>query len=551
MLPSGIAFDRVVAEHLARLADEDRRHFPTLLHCVESWSATHGAALIEIAQQNHPSIVEALEETITECTDSSILEALFQALPPRTVLLREFSINLTRRLADRIRSEAESPRFIVLRSQLGGRLRDSGKPAEAFEVLKDVVVSRVFGSLTLEVQAHLLSNFATCLADMGQNQESFHYHTRVVEMLDIAVMGGSLAATQQLPNELANAAAASLRARDFEKAELFIKRAEAMLCAKPDRALSFRVTTIEFTAYAERHNFARAFELGRRLLPLLEDFEEAANDVYRTLLIDALVNVGSVALDEFLNVEASAYFERAASLALSVQQISDTAQARLKVLTTKLAVLTAKLQQGEQDLTKDVRLLLSQSKLWLEQSNNAYAGEIHRRILEVLVRVTTEEEQEIPTVGEIEELVSGEEQAVTDDPEDVWALARIRHTAALACSKLEVYDRALRLARQAVTLATSVSEAESVHDTAQRAVLVDSLSRRLEDNGEHLAALDHAESALELIEPCWEQSEKYRSWAERMFLRFHELAERSPELHRLERFLSKRAVSKSSDPSNV
>ena len=193
-------------------------------------------------------------------------------------------------------------------------------------------------------------------------------------------------------------------------------------------------------------------------------------------------------------------------------------------------------------MTEDARRLLAQSKSWLEQNDHAYAREIHRRILEVVLRVTTEDVQEMPSLEEVEELVSGEEQASVDNPEDIWALARIRHTAALACSKLESKPRALTLARQAVTLAASVNDAESVHDRAQRAILVDSLSRRLEENGEHLAALDQAEHALELIEPCWEQSDKYRPWVERMFLRLRELSERNQAHHRLEQFLSKRAA---------
>ena len=105
-------------------------------------------------------------------------------------------------------------------------------------------------------------------------------------------------------------------------------------------------------------------------------------------------------------------------------KISDTPQARLKVLTTRLAVLTAKLQQGALGISRPVRELLAQSRLWLRENENAYALEVHRRILEVVVRATTEDDQELPAIDEIEELVSGEANSTVEAPEEVWVLRR-------------------------------------------------------------------------------------------------------------------------------
>ncbi len=115
-------------------------------------------------------------------------------------------------------------------------------------------------------------------------------------------------------------------------------------------------------------------------------------------------------------------------------------------------------------------------------------------------------------------------------------------TAALAYVKLDERIRALELAQQAFDSASTVSSTESIHDRAQRAVLLDSLSRRVEENGDEMGALDRAELALELIEPCWQETDKYRPWVEKMFLRFRDLAGRHPEERRLENFLSKRAL---------
>ena len=536
MPASGIEFDRVVADRLTRMAESQPATYPILAECVNAWMPQHAQALIAIAQHGKAPMARALTEALSSVTDPQLLATVLEALPQRTVMLRDFAVGVIRRLIA-LRGEADvTAASLVIRSQLGGRLREGGRPEEARAVLEPLIRSAAFQSAPALVKAHALLNLGTCYGDLAMDRESYQLHRAAIAQLQPAP-ADSIDHVDLIVGALANAAAAAMRFGDYDAADAALAEAQQLLPRIHDRGDLFRVRVLAFTLLAERHRFEEALQAGEPVLELLQDFEEAESETYGASLIDVLINVGSIAMDLRQLDVARRYLKQGRDLAERIAASSGAPQARWKVITACIALLNANLQDHEPGITAGARALLPCADELLRDQPTQYGNEVKARILLVLLNAATEEDDERPAKQEIESLLE-----LTPAPQDgervaSWQRVHALHTAALAYSKLDERALALERASEAAARAESMGEGETLHDRAQRAVLADSLSRRLEEVGRGADSVAAAESALRLMVPCWrERKESYSYWLQRMMSRYHGLCGRSGERGRFERF---------------
>ena len=93
-------------------------------------------------------------------------------------------------------------------------------------------------------------------------------------------------------------------------------------------------------------------------------------------------------------------------------------------------------------------------------------------------------------------------------------------------------------AERAVAIAERRQPNETVHERAHRAVLLDSLSRRMYASGRDEAGLNAAEAAARLLILSWrERPDAYVRWLERMLGRLEMLCEEAADPDRFGRLI--------------
>lgn len=527
MQVSEIAFDPVVAQSLARAAESNPQAVPLLQQCVQSWLAEHGPALIAIAQEGKIAMADALKMAVMQCESSATLGTLFEALPVHTVLLRDFAIQVTGRLLQLQGSESLTPPWLMRLSQFGARLREGGLPSEGLQVLQPLLKTPAFAQASPIERAHVLTNLGTCLGDLGQDQPSFAMHQASIQLFNGVELDGE--ALHLLCGSLLNLAAMGLRLWRQEEVDSALHLATQLIGQLHDLNLEFRLNLLRLTALAEAQKFEQALEVGAQFLPRVRDYEEFDSEAYGPMLVDCLVNLGSIAMDLMRHDEALDYLTQAVSIAVKVVERADSPQARAKEVTAKIALLNHQTERALPGVASNARAVEARVAALLAENPNEYYREIHDRALELLVRASTVDQQGHPAQEEISALVErAEKEAQSGIAALIWQGARCLHTAAMAYSKRGECAAALAVAQRAQQLTAPLPGGASLHNRAHHAVFVDSVSRRLFENKMQEAALLEAERGLLLMVAIWrEEPEVFQHWLSQMLGWYGQLCEKT------------------------
>ncbi|MCU0753802.1 MAG: hypothetical protein MUE46_01600 [Xanthomonadales bacterium] len=509
---------------------------PFLLDYVRAHIAHHPRELMSIAQLPSKSMTRALQMCAAELHDSDLLKRLFEALPVRTVQLRELAIQLASSIANLQPRTLEN---IALQSQYAARLREGGYAARGLELLNALINGHVFTSAPAQLKAHVYSNLGVCLADLGRDTESLEAHTAALGCLrKHSAFPDDREYRRSLASTLANSAAAAMRLSLYRAAETHLTEAED-LANNDDHALSFRISILRLTVMAENDRLHDALDIAVRLREKALDLEEIDNQAHRPAVVDLLVNLGSILLD--LNQPQLAYdplFD-AHRLADGLAVDSPSPQTRLKRLTTGVAWLNASLLQGHRTVSASARALLKDSRELLNENQSAYAEEVHARALEIMIQSDTNLPNEIPVAEEIEEMLEFKSsENATENLAKIDQQIRALHVAAMAYSKRSEHHKALDAAQRAVQLSQKRLNFESLQWRAHHAVLLDSLSRRQFAVADSNAGLESAFNSVSIIVACWrKRPDAYQDWLERMLTRLHMLSEEHGEMPRFNQLM--------------
>lgn len=541
LLPASVPpFDVIVAIRLARMVDAYPEHFGLLTKFVKSQVEQHAQALVDIAQQGERAMSRALLDCVSHITDVDTLRTVFEALPIRTVQLRELAIVVAAKAATSVEPLPTSPHSVLLHSQHGARLREGGHPSEGFSLLDELVRTEAFARAPSLIKAHVLCNLGSCLGDLGRAPESLRAHRDAIAFLrrnEPEQMSSETA--HLLAGELANAAASAMRQSAHADAGAFLEEAADLARTIDDMGLKLRIELLQLTHMAETDKLEAALALGVTLRERVADLEELESQAHMPAMVDVFINVGSVLLDLNQPYQALDYLRIAVAMADTIAADAPSPQSELKRLIARVAMLNARLLLGETGLHMQARAILCDAGPLAAAHPTAYVTEVRCRVLEIVVQTATADPAEMPIRAEVAEMLASSglgTQPFGDTDVDRMILAS--HSAAMAYDKLDESLLALGCARQAVELAKTRLTSETMHQRAHRAILMDSLSRRLYAIGSDEAGLEAAQEAVRLIVPCWRHREAYRSWLESLLSRLYILCEESQKKRQFEQLMS-------------
>jgi tetratricopeptide (TPR) repeat protein len=277
---------------------------------------------------------------------------------------------------------------------------------------------------------------------------------------------------------------------------------------------------------AETGRLGEALALGTPTLDKVRDLEEIDQQSYAALLLNVYLTLGSILLDLHRVAEANSHFATAQKIADDINQRAVSIGAGTESVRAMLALSQTQILQHDQRGLEQARLALSKARRLFEEAQNDYQREIVLRALEVVIGAEVEFDCQ-PQLDLIEELLglSDMPSAVPLSQEETDTISRRLHLAGMAFAKLDIKDRALTCARKASELFDAASENRTAQQAAQRAVLYDGLSLRLEEAEQLAEATEKAEAACRILLPIFSAShEIYEEWMWKLTVHFRELA---------------------------
>jgi tetratricopeptide (TPR) repeat protein len=525
---------------LARVANRFPEHMPYLVDYCRRHVNAHVEQLIQVAQEGEGALGQALTLLWRERSFDEINERIFLLLPERTIQLRDFTVELLKQMISANQEHLYGLNQRELRAILSGRLREAGRFEEALSEARKLVEDANLAAEPPELQAFVWGNLAVSYADVGNWAACYEAHRQAMQFYQALGAEKSTTIAKWLAGQCINVAAAAMKLELWPEAETWSRQGLKLAGKLADPGLLLRAQLVRVVFLSETGKLAEALALGEPTLESARDLEEVDQQSYAALLIDVYLNLGSILLDLHKSKEAAPYFATANEIAANISKQAPSIATRNKLVISTVAVAHAQIVQGERQGLEQARTALAEARSLYEESRNDYQKEIVLRAIEVNVSGEIEFDCK-PDFELVEELI-GPSNSLPSGPltqEETEAIQRRLHLASMALAKLELKDRALSCAQEAVRLANLEGENYSTQQEAQRGVLHDGLSRRLEETERSAEAMDLAEAACRILLPVFlADQETYQDWMWKFMERFRELAIKLDRFDYFQRFFA-------------
>ncbi len=519
-------FRRNVATQIARVANRYPEQMPYLIDYCRRHVNAHAEQLIQLAQEGEGALGQALTLLWSERSFDDINARILPLLPERTVQLRDFTVELLKQMVTANENQISSINQTELRSVLVGRLREAGRFTEALsEALKLIEDGTILKERPV-LQAMVWGNLAVIYGDIGDWDSAHKAHLQATRFYQAIEAEGTLSEVKWLGRQCLNLTTMFMKRESWSEAEIWISQGLRLAKKLGDEGLLLSAQLINVVLLAETGRLEEALALGAPTLERLRDLEEIDQQSYAALLLNVYLTLGSILLDLHRVDEASSYLTSAQKIADDINERVGSIGSGTESVRARLALHQVQILQHDQRGLEQARLTLAKARRLFEAAPNDYQREIVVRAIEAVIGAEVELEGQ-PQLELVEELLGPSDQpsAVPLSQEETDAISRRLHLAGMAFAKLELKDRALTCARNAVELFDAASENRTAPQIAHRAGLYDGLSRRLEEAEQLAEATEKAEMGCRILLPVFAASpETYEDWMWKLAEHFRELA---------------------------
>ena len=499
----------------------------------------HAEQLIQLAQEGEGALGQALTALWSERSFDDINPRLLPILPERTVQLRDFAVELLKQMVGASQKHVSNIYETELRAVLVGRLREAGRFTEALREALNLVKPGTILEQRPELQALVWGNLAVIYGDIGDWDASYQAHLQATQFYQAIGSEGTLSEIRWLSRQCVNLATVCLKREEWSLAESWISQGLRLADKVKDEGLLLSAKLVKVVLLAETGLLQEALALGGPALEKVRDLEEIDQQSYAALLLNVYLTLGSILLDLHKIAEANSYFAKAKEIADDINQHAVSIGSGTESVKAILALAQTQILQQDRRGLEQARLALAEARRLFEGAQNDYQREIVLRAIEVVIGAEVEFDCQ-PQLDLIEELLgpSNVLSVVPFAQEETDTISRRLHTAGMAFAKLDIKDRALNCARKAVELSDAASQKPTAPQTAQRAVLYDGLSRRLEEAGQLAEATEKAEAACRILLPAFSADhETYEEWMWKLTVHFRELATKTNQFDFFTSFL--------------
>lgn len=519
-------FNRAVATRLARVANRYPERLPYLVDFCRRYVEVYAEQLIQVAQAGEGALGQALALLWQEHSFHHINERIFRLLPERTVQLRNFTVELVKQMISSGADYQYSLGQRELRAILAGRLRDAGRFGEALTEARKLVADPGLADESPELQAVVWSNLGVCYAEIGNATASYEAHRRAICFYQIIPAERLQQIANQLAGESVNLAAAAMKVGLWEEAEAWSQQGLKLAGKLTNAGLLLRAQLVRVTFLSETNQLEAALEAGELILEQARDLEEVDQQSYSSLLLDVYINLGSILLDLNRGDEAGAYFESANLIAADIDKQAPSISSKSKLVVSMIALAHTQIAQGDRQGLDNARTALSLSRSLSKEAGNDYQQEIMLRAIEVNVAADIEFADSTPDIQLVEQLINfADVHSAALAHDGLNSSQRRLHLGSMAFSKIGLKHRGLWCAQEAVRLADLAGANVPLYQGAQRAVLYDGLSRRLEEMNQLSEAIEKAEAACRILLPFFSvHQDTYQDWLFKFMEHFRELA---------------------------
>lgn len=519
-------FRRNVATQLGRVVNRYPEHMPYLIDYCRRHVRDHAEQLIQIAQEGDGALGQALTLLWSERSFDDINARILPLLPERTVQLRGFTVELLKQMVTAHQKHISGINQTELRTVLVGRLREAGRFTEALSEALKLVEDVTILEERPELQALVWGNLAVIYGDIGDWDASYKAHLQATRFYQTLDSEGTLSEVKWLGRQCVNLATVCIKRESWSLAENWISQGLRLADKVKDEGLLLSANLVKVVLLAETGQLEEALALGAPTLDNVRDLEEIDQQSYAALLLNVYLTLGSILLDLHRVAEANAYFATAQKIADDIHQRVGSTGSGTESVRAILALSQTQILQHDRRGLEQARLALAEARRLFEEARNDYQREIVLRAIEVVIGAEVEFDCQ-PQLDLIEELLGPSDlpSAVPPSQEETDDITRRLHLAGMAFAKLDIKDRALSCARKAAELFDAASENRTAQRVAQRAVLYDGLSLRLEEAEQLAEATEKAESACRILLPIFSAShELYEEWMWKLTVHFRELA---------------------------
>lgn len=526
MQASEKTFRRNVATQLARVVNRYPDHMPYLIDYCRRHVNDHAEQLIQLAQEAEGALGQALTLLWSEHSFDNINTRILPLLPERTVQLRDFTVEVLKQVVAANQKHISGINQTELRTVLVGRLREAGRFTEALSEALKIVDDRTILEERPELQALAWGNLAVIYADTGDWDASYKAHLQATRFYQAIDSEGALSNVQWLGRQCVNLATVCIKRESWSLAENWISQGLRLAEKVRDEGLLLSANLVRVVLLAENGRLQEALALGAPTLDKVRDLEEIDQQSYAALLLNVYLTLGSILLDLHRVAEAHSYFTTAQQIANDINQRVGSIGSATESVRAMLALSQTQILQRDSQALQQARTALAEARRLFEDAQNDYQREIVLRAIEAVIGAEVELDCQ-PQLDLIEELLgpSDRPSVVQLSQEEIDTVSRRLHLAGMTFAKLDIKDRALTYARKAAVLFDAASENRTAQQAAQRAVLYDGLSLRLEEAEQLAEATEKAEAACRILLPIFAASpEIYEEWMWKLTVHFRELA---------------------------
>jgi tetratricopeptide (TPR) repeat protein len=526
----------------ARVANRFPEYIPYLVDYCRRHVNDHIEQLIQVAQEGEGALGKALTLLWRERTFDYINQRIFLLLPQRTVQLQDFTVEVLKQMISANQEHLSGLNQTELTAILSGRLREAGRFAEALSTARKLTEDSKLASESPELQALVWGNLAVSHADLGDWAASYEAHRQAMQGYQALGAERLPPATKWLAGQCVNVAAAAMKLELWEEAEAWTRQGLKLAGNLPDAGLLLRAQLVRVVFLSETGRLDEALAMGEPALESARDLEEIDQQSYAPLLLDVYLNLGSILLDLRRIKEAASYFASASEIAETINQQATSIASRNKLVIATVALAHVQIAQGERSGLDLAGTALSEGRSLYAESQNHYQKEILLRAIEANISANIEFDCK-PDLELVDELIAPSRAlpGVSPSHDEIDSNQRRLHLASMALAKLDLQDRALSCAQEAVRLADLESETHSNQQNGQRAVLYDGLARRLEEVNRLAEAMEKAVVACQILLPIFlENQDAYQDWMWKFMEHFRDLAIKLDRFDDFQRFFAEK-----------